>query len=277
MTAISEADLQQLKEIELEILDEFMRVCKLHNIHYVLSGGTCLGAIRHNGFIPWDDDIDISMSRESYEALSLACKSDLSDEFVFQDFHTEPKCGLVFGKIRKKGTVLSEDYSHHIDMSQGVWIDIFPYDAVPDDPAARLKHIKSVNLLKNLYIVKCGYKCPPNKSIQFRFAYQVARFATVFIPLNYLIRKLDKLMKAFSSTETSSAYPYGGAYGPEVETIPAVMLSEIKEVSFEGRSCTVFEDYDKYLKSLYGDYMKLPPVEKRTSGAHRIHQFKPYD
>ena len=147
---ITNDQLQQLKRIELAMLDEFVRICDANGIDYFLSGGTCLGAARHKGFIPWDDDIDVGMLREDYDRFAQACKTELSDGFIFQDMNTEPNCGLVFGKIRKKGTVYSETYSSHIAMSQGVWIDIFPYDRVSNDSTERIKQYRKVSFLKNL-------------------------------------------------------------------------------------------------------------------------------
>lgn len=123
---ITNDQLQQLKRIELAMLDEFVRICDANGIDYFLSGGTCLGAARHKGFIPWDDDIDVGMLREDYDRFAQACKTELSDGFIFQDMNTEPNCGLVFGKIRKKGTVYSETYSSHIAMSQAYGLIFSP-------------------------------------------------------------------------------------------------------------------------------------------------------
>lgn len=267
------AELQKLKEIELEMFDEFLRICGKHDIDYFLSGGTCLGAVRHQGFIPWDDDIDISMSRSNYERFSELAKTELDDRYVFQSCDTEPNCGLVFGKIRKRGTVYSEKYSHHIDMSQGVWIDIFPYDYIPNDIDEQQKLYRRVQLLKNLYIVKCGYKLPDAKRGLAVPAYYVAKMICAFLPQQFLIQRLKGAMTKCKADECSLVFPYGGAYAPDKERMPASRLLEYTDVSFEGRCCKTLKDYDQYLTSLYGDYMTPPPVGERKAGVHDMYEF----
>lgn len=271
---ITDEELQQLKEIELEILDEFVRICDKHSIKYFISDGTCLGAIRHGGFIPWDDDIDVSMLREDYERFCEVCPGELSSQFALQNYHTEPNCGLVFAKIRKKGTIFSEDYSQHINMSQGVWIDIFPYDAVPDNRAELEKLEGKVSFLKNLYIVKCGYKMPPGMSAVGKIAYYGAKLVCLFIPRNALINTLDKKMRACNGQETENVYPFGGAYGIDREMVPSRLCKETAPITFEGRTCLTYRDYEDYLTLHYGNYMELPPVEERVAGVHRIAEFK---
>lgn len=267
---ISPKELQHLKDIELEILDEFLRICNENDIKYFLVGGTLLGAVRHGGFIPWDDDIDISMIRSEYKRFIETCKTQLSDKYALQCFDTEPNCGLVFAKIRKKGTVMSEDYSSHIDMSQGIWIDIFVYDAVPANPRKLKKHLQKVSFLKNLYIVKCGYKMPPNKSIAFKCAYYTAIALAAPISLTTIINALEREFYRYQDNTDVKYFPFGGAYSADKELQDKAFLEDLSPIVFEERECLSFTNYDKYLTRLYGDYMQLPPAEKRVAGVHRI-------
>ena len=267
--------LAQLKNIELAMLDEFVRICDANGIDYFLSGGTCLGAARHKGFIPWDDDIDVGMLREDYDRFAQACKTELSDGFIFQDMNTEPNCGLVFGKIRKKGTVYSETYSSHIDMSQGVWIDIFPYDRVSNDSTERSKQYRKVSFLKNLYIVKCGYKFPQNKGGIQKAAYYVAKALCLFIPQHWIINKIDKAMRTYDQDNSCHyAMPFGGAYSIEVETEELARLHDLAPIEFESKKYKTFADWDGYLTKHYGNYMQLPPKEKRRAGVHYVKELK---
>lgn len=272
---ITNDQLQQLKRIELAMLDEFVRICDANGIDYFLSGGTCLGAARHKGFIPWDDDIDVGMLREDYDRFAQACKTELSDGFIFQDMNTEPNCGLVFGKIRKKGTVYSETYSSHIAMSQGVWIDIFPYDRVSNDSTERIKQYRKVSFLKNLYIVKCGYKFPQNKGGIQKAAYYVAKALCLLIPQHWIISKIDKAMRTYDQDDSCHyAIPFGGAYSIEVETEELARLHDLALIEFAGKQYKTFADWDGYLTKHYGNYMQLPPKEKRRAGVHYVKELK---
>lgn len=272
---IANDQLRQLKIIELDMLDELARICDANEINYFLSGGTCLGAARHKGFIPWDDDIDVGMLREDYDRFAQACKTELKDGFVFQDMSTEPNCGLIFGKIRKKGTVYSETYSSHIAMSQGVWIDIFPYDRVSNNPTKRYKQHRHVSFLKNLYIVKCGYKFPQNKGVIQKVAYYAAKAICILIPQNWIIKKLNKAMRVHNRDNTCCyAIPFGGAYSVEIETETLTMLHNLAPIEFEGKQYKTFADWNSYLTKHYGNYMQLPPKEKRRAGVHYIKELK---
>lgn len=271
---LSNNELESIKKIELEMLDVFIEICESHNIDYFLAGGTCLGAIRHEGFIPWDDDIDLGMLRSDFNRFEQACQTELPEPFFLQTMFTDPKCGLVFAKIRNTRTEMVENYCKNVDMEQGVWIDIFPYDAVPTDSKIRNAHIRKLNLLKNLYIVKSGYTMPKGKSLPQHIAYYIAKILVAFIPLNQIRDALYKQMTKYNgSSESKFVYPAGGSYGPEKEVKSKEMLNSYCSVLFETRVCKTIERYDDYLTQNYGDYMTLPPKEKRTT-VHDIVKIK---
>lgn len=132
MIQLSQIELRKLQLVELELLVEFDRICRKHNIRYSLTGGTLLGAVRHKGFIPWDDDADISMLRSEYDRFRLVCKMELDSKFYFQDMENTNGYRWGYGKLRKKGTVFLRENQEHMPYEQGVFIDIFPRDGVPD-------------------------------------------------------------------------------------------------------------------------------------------------
>lgn len=262
---------KDLQRVEMEMLIVFIEICQKYHLKYFLIGGSCLGAIRHHGFIPWDDDIDIGMPRRDYEIFCEIASKELGDSYFLQNFDTEPNCGLVFGKIRKNGTILSETYSHHIDMNQGIWIDIFPYDYVYENSVFRKIHFYFYLLIKDLYIIKCGYKNPRPQSKIFSFSFKIAKIISQILPLSVYIKILKKIMVSCKSSRY--VFPFGGAY-PKKDVIPKNWINDLQEVDFEEQSCFVFSKSDNYLKQLYNNYMQLPPVEKRKGGMHNIHEVK---
>lgn len=120
--------LQDLHKVEIEILDEIDRICRKNNINYCLVGGTLLGAVRHGGFIPWDDDLDVAMPRNDYEKFIDVCKNELSDDFYLHSIETDKTYWLPFIKIRKKYTIFEEKNIAGLGCKTGIYVDIFPLD-----------------------------------------------------------------------------------------------------------------------------------------------------
>lgn len=264
--------LKQIQNVELEILDEIMRLCKKHHIHFAMMGGTCLGAVRHHGMIPWDDDIDLGMLRADYERFIKICESELDSKYFFQHFGTEEKCAFIFGKVRKNDTEMKEAYSSDVKMHHGIWVDVFPFDYVNDDIHVFQKEYNKVLFLRNLLIVKQGFKLKESMSFMVKVLYYLVKLFIWFVPKSYLIKKLIQLMTKYNEVETSTLFPYGCAW-KEKELISKADFQEVIYMEFNGRMVPVFKQYDKYLTKLYGDYMTPPPTEKQNSG-HNLSNVK---
>ena len=131
-------EFRTLQMIQFQMLIEFDRVCRKNNIHYSIDGGTLLGAVRHKGFIPWDDDIDIAMLREDYEKLKTVVNEFDPEICFFQDHETDPAYRWGYGKLRRTGTVFIRAGQEHINCKTGVFIDIFPLDDVPKSVAGQM-------------------------------------------------------------------------------------------------------------------------------------------
>ena len=128
---LSPSEFKRIQEMELELLIELDRVCRLHHINYVIWGGTMLGAIRHKGFIPWDEDADVAMLREDYEKFKLIVTDLTPSICFFQDNTTDPYYRWGYGKLRRTGTKYVRLGQEHIKCQTGVFLDIFPYDDIP--------------------------------------------------------------------------------------------------------------------------------------------------
>ena len=141
MIHLDDIMLHQIQMIELEMLIEVDRICKKYSIKYNIIAGTLLGAVRHKGFIPWDDDADIAMLRTEYEKFRTACKKELdTSRFYFQDHRNTKGYRWGYGKLRRKNTIFLRENQEHMPYAQGIFIDIFPLDGVPDNYAVRTLH-----------------------------------------------------------------------------------------------------------------------------------------
>lgn len=256
--------LKLIQKRELEILEEIDRICKKNDISYVLIGGSCLGAVRHNDMIPWDDDIDLGMTRDDFEKFKKVCVTDLKKQYYYQDMFTENNCSLVFGKIRDKNSLILEGYSMNVDINKGIWVDIFPYDRIPDDIKLARKINSKINFFKSLLNVKCGYRYSVKGKE--KIEYWIARIVSAFIPKRFLKNKIYKLMLMYNEDKNNSYnYITYGGFGL-IEILPYDICSHTMNHKFGDREYPIPKEYEKYLTKLYGDYMKLPPKEQRENG-----------
>ena len=263
---MNQEQLQKVQKEFLEIALEVKRVCDENHIRYFLCCGTFLGAVRHQGFIPWDDDMDLSMLREDYEKFRKIAPEKLRPEYCFQDWHTEPGYPHPFGKVRKRGTRYVESKGCPL-REDGFYVDIFPIDFAPDDPAQRKRLAWKQLQLYRLKLMKSG--CKPwmegeQVIVKKRIGYLLYQLLALFTTQEHLIRKYDRISQVPSGSQV-----YEETATPVMYYFPRSLFDRQKEYSFVGVPMTGCEDADTYLKILYGDYMKLPPVEEREN-RHQI-------
>ncbi len=250
--------LEKLHLIQLEIMDEIHRICVNNNIEYFLDSGSALGAIRHNGFIPWDDDIDIGMLRDQYDRFVECCKTQLSTSFILQTQETDPGYHEYKAKIRKLNTYFPEKGSKGFKY-QGIFIDVFPFDYISDKPKKAFREIHLGRfLLRSIKNYRNGGISP---SIVNRIFHHILQI----IPLSRLERRFYKHCTKYDSKPTHTLTSYYYKMSATMDLVfDVTMLSPVKPLPFEDRNYYVMENYDAYLKTMFGDYMKLPPVEKRV-------------
>ena len=250
--------LARLHSVQLEIMDEIHRICVKNNIEYFLDSGSALGAVRHKGFIPWDDDIDIGMLRNQYDKFIECCKADLSSGFVLQTQITDSGYHEYKTKIRKLKTYFPEKGSKGFKY-QGIFIDIFPFDYVSDNPqkAAREIH-RGRFLLRSIKNYRNGRNSP---SIVNRLYHCVQQL----MPLSRLERRFLAHCTKHNTKPTNSLTSYYYKMASATDLIfEKSMLTPVKPMPFEDRTYFVMNNYDAYLRIMYGDYMKLPPIENRV-------------
>lgn len=260
----SNKKLRQLQKTELEILTELDRVCRKHKLRYYIVGGTLIGAARTGGFIPWDDDIDVSMPREDFDKL-LTLKDEFSDEFFLQTHKTEKDCYFFYAKLRKNGTYFGEDKFEHTGIHKGIFMDIFPLDYISDKGIIQKLCFKSFSLI-NAFI------CSKKKTSEFLYKNMSLPFIVTFriiqcilpLPLLYGLRSLiAKLTKALSNKRLVASL--AGFHGYPKEIAPFELWAEGTDIDFEGKTVRAPKEYKKLLNHMFGDYMQLPPVEERVN------------
>ena len=258
--------LRKLQLLELKILLEFKRICEKHNIQYFLLWGTLLGAVRHQGFIPWDDDIDVGMLRSEYVKFLTICNEELSQEYFLQTFESDSGYANSFAKLRLNGTEAPESVNDDKLNHKGIWIDIFPLDHVPNNYLFQKIHIFRLRALSQMCYIKYGYTIKPTKLIR-KVLHLGLRFFSAVFSKTQAIEMREKLLQKYNSRRTdyyivSSLYleRYSGILPC---CIPSKIFDQFSELEFEGIRFPVPAGYVTYLECVYGDYMRLPPEHER--------------
>lgn len=250
--------LMKLHAVQLEIMDEIHRICISNGIEYFLDSGSALGCIRHKGFIPWDDDIDVGMLRSQYDRFIECCKTQLSSGFVLQTQETDSGYHRYKTKIRKLNTFFPESLSKGYKY-QGIFIDIFPFDYVSDNKRQGLKEIhRGRFLLRCLKNHEFGGSSPV-------FSHRLFHYVLQLLPLSWLKNKYYCHCTKHNTapTHTLTSYYYKMAATRDL-LFDLSMLTPVVLMPFEDRNYYVMKNYDAYLKVMFGDYLTLPPEEKRV-------------
>lgn len=262
--------LRRVQLTQLEIAKEIKRVCEENGIRYFLDAGTFLGAVRHGGFIPWDDDMDIGMLRSDYEKFCRIAPEKLKKEYCLQTWYTEPNYGLPFGKVMKRGTVYLESKKTRRLQENGFYVDIFPFDDVPTSEEARKDLARRLLQIYRVRLMKCGYK-PWMEENQIlwkkRIGYVYYQIRALFAAKKELARAYDAL--AESVPETGLVCEQSAMTAPMY--FERSWCEELAAYSFEGVTFPGPKEYDKFLTAMYGDYMRLPPENEREN-RHQIVQ-----
>lgn len=258
MISLDDTLLRQLQMIQLEMLIEVDRICKKCGIKYNIIAGTLLGAVRHGGYIPWDDDADVALLRPEYEKFRIACKTELDKtRFVFQDHQNTKGYRWGYGKLRRKNTLFLREYQEHMPYMQGVFIDIFPLDGVPDNYFLRSFKNFECFCVRKLLWSRVGKVA--ERSFWKRQIYKLLDRVPerkIFQYYHHMIRragnKQTRMVRILMFPTPNSEYGYYRNW-----------YENSAEIAFEGYRFQGVKDYDSYLTFKFGDYMELPPIEKR--------------
>ena len=256
--------LKKLQTLELEILDEVVRVCKKHRINYFLCSGTLLGAVRHGGFIPWDDDIDIAMNQVDYNKFIKIAQKELSERYELDCYKTNENCNFSFAKVRIKNSIYLES-KENLKVGKytqkGIWIDIFcyhnAYDCVEKNRTI-FKKCKKLFTLINIKLKTSYYQSS-------KFKKKIYELILKLIPIKFLSNKFYSLTNSCENNKSKNMCNFGGNLSLEKETIIRKEIYPLSEINFCGKLYSAPKNCDYYLSHLYGNFMELPPKEKRIS------------
>lgn len=258
MIEIDRETLRKIQMIQLEMLIEVDRICRKCGIHYNIIAGTLLGAVRHGGYIPWDDDADIAMLRPEYEEFRKACKTELDRKrFYFQDDRNTRGYRWGYGKIRRKNTIFLREYQEHMPYEQGIFIDVFPLDNVPDCYLIRSIQNLECFCVRKILWVKVGKVAEKNfwKRQVFKLLDKIPedKIRQYYHFMIYRTnQKQTRMVRILLFPTPNSEYGYYRCW-----------YENSQDMSFEGNIFQGIKDYDSYLSFKYGNYMELPVVEKR--------------
>lgn len=263
---MKQIELHEMKEIEIAILDCFDSFCRENGLSYSLACGTLLGAVRHKGFIPWDDDIDVLMHREDYERLQILASS-FPKPYQVNSIHTETNRNKPFlytyTKIVDTRTLLLER-PDVLDYETGIYIDVFPLDGLPTDSDKIETHFKKAKkmITRAVVINMSYYRVKHSKNVKTKIAYSLVNLFRKLLPTNFYMKRLDKYCRMLSIDRCDNVGCIAAGYGMR-EAMPKDIYFPIKQIEFEGKPYLCMNRPEVYLSNLYGDYMTLPPVEQR--------------
>lgn len=256
-----EISIDELKNVQIDILDYVKEICEKNNLRYFLCGGTLLGAVRHKGYIPWDDDIDVYMPMKDYKKFIELGKLD--KKYTIMEPYNNELYDQLFCKVSDNRTCLIEDGCKD-SFKIGVNIDVFPLCGFPDDYIEAVEYCNKMNDIYKKYNIygkrnSWNYSVNPIKKVlKTIFKYPL------YIKNRKLKNKLINMMEKYDS-DTAKYLGYALSWYTTKEIIDRKEFDDLIDIEFENKIYKAPVGFDKYLSNLYGSYMELPPVEKRVS------------
>ena len=254
--------LRDVQLVELYIAKEIKRICTKHNIRYFMSDGTLLGAVRHQGFIPWDDDMDFGMLLEDYNKFLAVAKEELSEDFFLQHVTTDPGYIMPYAKIRMNGTAVHEAVAADREMHCGIWVDIFPFVAVEEKKVSSPLFFPVANLLMTMYQQKNGYDLNAVTKNKLK---RMVKSMLKYLPVSKAV--LRRYIFGFlqdSPKESGFCMKIRAVLGKQF-VFRREYFDQFTQLQFEDETFSAPMCFDKVLTSEYGDYMVIPPESERKN------------
>ncbi len=255
----------EIRQIELDILKYFHKFCEENNLTYYLAYGTLLGAVRHKGFIPWDDDIDVHMPRKDLEKLiEIFNKKNTNKDIEILTIYNNPNFYMPLIRLVNKNTIINRDNIFDIKCDVSIWLDIFPLDNMSDDYKDALslnRKAKTFRWLANQKIFKFNINTSFSQKIKNIF-HNIIKFCLRPVSVEYLMKKTDRISKKYMQQEMTKYV--GWAANFKANIYPSSYFKERVLLEFEGDKFYAPKEYDKILTEYFGNYMDLPPMDARV-------------
>ena len=270
----SDNKIEIIQKKELNILKEFIRVCEKYNLEYFALGGTLLEAVRHEGFIPWDDDIDIGMPRKDYEQFMTIPSSEFNSPYILVNEKNTKGFTKAFMNLRDSNTRIMMTYSN-VEVEESLWIDIFPIDGLPKQPIKKYIHERRYLLSRMMVQLsqfnKIVNQRRENRPFVEKLIINLASFTNIekLLPYEKYQKKYIEIISKYDMTEGYSGN-FAGAYKLK-ELVPTSYFGKGDYLKFEDLCIRVPNNYKAYLSAIYGEnYMTLPPLESRVPHQYNI-------
>ncbi len=252
--------------VELDLLAELERICKKYNLKYCVAAGTLLGAVRHKGFIPWDDDIDVYMLRDDYDRL-MQLSGEFSYPYFLQNTITEPNLFRTHAQIRNSSTTGFIENDRYMNINKGIFIDIFPLDGVNENKGFQTTKQKCLNYFykKCLSKYNTAYIIRNGQDLEDKLKAGIKKILFKIIRKKWLFRRFENNLKRFSKEKTELWGNRTLVFDCPKSKRPLEDWKHIKYTEFEFLTVPIPENYDEILKQQYGNYMEFPKDKKNGS------------
>ncbi|MBP3203631.1 MAG: LicD family protein [Bacteroidales bacterium] len=265
---MKEIEIDEFRDILVDITEKIHQFCSQRGLRYFIGYGSLIGAVRHKGFIPWDDDIDLGMPRPDYEIFLKTFNGTFADTEVIAP-EINPHFYMPFANVYRKGTLLKEEIATHHGFPVGVKVDLFPIDGAPADDAQYRKRRSRIDQWIRILFYKnvlLSHRWKKDKVLWFKTLVWKIAISPLSIP--YIQRRIRALATAndFESSEYADKLSFPN---PGNTRVKRSVFEHYIDVEFEGHVFKAPRDYDVYQKAIYGDYLSLPPVSQRV----RYHGF----
>lgn len=262
-----------IQQYSLQVLADVDACCRELGIQYFLCEGALLGAVRHNGFIPWDDDIDVGMLRADYDRFVKEAPAVLGSKYVIDTYETNPKHWTISGKVQ-----MTEDTGYislkaeGLALSNGPFVDIFAFDESPKDHGKKLvRRGRSISALRALLYYRTGFQKRPSIRKAAR-----KKLMSKFTTVEQLHAQIDKRCREFEGSACKYVSNFGSLYKVEKETFAVSDILPTRQVAYEGLQVSIPRNAEGVLEKIYGDWQELPPYENRI-GKHRFIRRENYE